>query len=152
MDDSDTDKEEHVSERDDNSEYELSDGSNAENKADSSTEAYIAHLKKNGKVLDSWIWKKIQTKKYTLEGWAQIIRLARNKPCPFEVTYLLHNDFLDFNQGKVTFALKNKLKPKNKKNNMKNKMKRTDYMSTSDPKRCRLQSNANPEDWRRCKK
>ncbi|CAG9839362.1 unnamed protein product [Diabrotica balteata] len=56
---------------------------------------------------------KIRTVWYTLKGWAQIIRLACTKPCPFEVTYLLHNEILDFNQRKVTFALENKIKPKN---------------------------------------
>nr|XP_023022687.1 probable protein arginine N-methyltransferase 6.1 [Leptinotarsa decemlineata] len=45
IDDSDTDEEEHVSERD--NESELSGESNAEDEADSSNEAYIAHLKKN---------------------------------------------------------------------------------------------------------
>lgn len=51
---------------------------------------------------------------YTLEGWAQIIRLARTKPSPFEVTQLLHDDFLNFNQRRATFAMENKIKPKKK--------------------------------------
>ncbi|XP_072380902.1 uncharacterized protein [Diabrotica undecimpunctata] len=55
MDDNDTDEKEHVFERDEDSESELSNGSNAEDEAESSNEAYIAHLKKNGKVFDSWI-------------------------------------------------------------------------------------------------
>ncbi|XP_057665824.1 uncharacterized protein LOC130899701 [Diorhabda carinulata] len=37
---------------------------------------------------------------YTPEGWAQVIRTARSNPRPYDVTYLLHDDFIDFNQSK----------------------------------------------------
>jgi hypothetical protein len=33
---------------------------------------------------------------YTLDGWAQLVRLARTNPKPFNVTELTHENFKDF--------------------------------------------------------
>ncbi|KAK4882568.1 hypothetical protein RN001_005887 [Aquatica leii] len=57
-DESDTDEEEHVSEREDDSESEMSCESSGEDEDNSSPEAYIAHLRKNRKIVDTWMWNK----------------------------------------------------------------------------------------------
>ncbi|KAK4874357.1 hypothetical protein RN001_013717 [Aquatica leii] len=57
-DESDTDEEEHVSEREDDSESEMSCESSGEDEDNSSPEAYIAHLRKHRKIVDTWMWNK----------------------------------------------------------------------------------------------
>lgn len=65
IDESDTDEEEHISERENDSESEMSAESNSENEDndDKSSETYVAHLKKNRKIIDSWVWHKKPFKK-----------------------------------------------------------------------------------------
>ncbi|UYV66531.1 PGBD5 [Cordylochernes scorpioides] len=64
---------------------------------------------------------------YTLEGWAQIIRLARSKPSPFEITELVHDDFLNFNTRETKFeAIKEKGKQNYKINEKGTQIKFTD--------------------------
>lgn len=41
---------------------------------------------------------------YTPEGWVQQIRNARKNPSPYNVSSLVHDDFLDFNQNKNNFT------------------------------------------------
>lgn len=36
---------------------------------------------------------------YTPECWAQVMRMVRTNPSPFNVTKLMHDDFINFNPG-----------------------------------------------------
>lgn len=44
---------------------------------------------------------------YTPEGWAQVMRMARTNPSPFNVTKLMHDDFINFNPGQLQFVIEN---------------------------------------------
>ncbi|KAG8247595.1 hypothetical protein J6590_057887 [Homalodisca vitripennis] len=50
-----------------------------------------------------------------LHGWCQVIRTARTKPKPFEVTPLCHDDFIDFSVGQDKIVV---VDPENNKNHL----------------------------------
>lgn len=66
--------------------------------------------------------KSKNTPVYTPDGWAQIIRVARTNPSPFNVITLLHDDFMNYNPSQFQLApdLPRKTKQNTKKKLSKN--------------------------------